>query len=73
MSNGNGVTATLSGAAESVKDKAVEIGEAVAATASETVAKAKKAAKKARKTVSADIAKAKKAVAKRTDKATKAV
>ena len=59
MSNGNGVTATLSGAAESVKETVAGIGEAVASTASETVAKAKKAAKKARKTVTADIAKAK--------------
>ena len=30
MSNGNGVAATLSDAAESVKEKASEIGEAVA-------------------------------------------
>ena len=45
MSNGNGVTATIADAAESVKDKAVELGEAVASTASNTVAKAKKAAK----------------------------
>ena len=47
MSNGNGVAATLSDAAESVKEKASEIGEAVASTASATVAKAKKAAKSA--------------------------
>ena len=36
MSNGNGVAATLSDAAESVKEKASEIGEAVASTASAT-------------------------------------
>ena len=30
MSNGNGVTATLSDAAESVKEKAAEIGDAFA-------------------------------------------
>ena len=58
MSNGNGVAATLSDAAESVKEKASEIGEAVASTASATVAKAKKAAKSAEKTVKTRVASA---------------
>ena len=43
MSNGNGVTATLSEAAESVKETASEVGTAIATTTSNTVTKAKKA------------------------------
>ena len=40
MSNGDGVTATLSDAVETAKEKVVEVGGAVASTASATVAKA---------------------------------
>ena len=46
MSNANGVTATIADAAESVKDKAVEIAEAAADKAGAAVASAKKAATK---------------------------
>ena len=64
MSNGDGVTATLSDAVETAKEKVVEVGGAVASTASATVAKAKKAAKSAEKKVKTEVAKAKKAVSK---------
>ena len=58
-SKGNGVTATISSAADSVKEKAAELGGAVADKAGKAVAKVKKAAAKAKKTADADIAKAK--------------
>ena len=49
MSNGNGVVATLTGAAESVKETASNIGSSIASTASDAVASVKKSAKKAQK------------------------
>ena len=63
MSNGNGVVATLTGAAESVKETASNIGSSIASTASGAVASAKKTAKQARKAATKRVAAAKKAVA----------
>ena len=45
MSNGNGVTATLGNAAESLADRAKEIGSAVTKRASKAVKSAKDTAK----------------------------
>ena len=72
MSNGNGVTATLSEAVETVKDKAGDLGHAIADTASGAADSAGKAVKKATRAAKKTAGKATKAVKKDVAKAKKA-
>ena len=59
MSNGNGVTASLSKAADNMKDTAGNIGSVIASTASGAAATARKTAKKASKAVKKTVTQAK--------------
>ena len=52
MSNGNGVTATLSQAADSVKETAGNIGSTIASTAGDAVATVRTSATRVRKAAS---------------------
>jgi len=80
MSNGNGVTATLSQGVDEVKEVAGNVGETIATAAEDAVASVKKTVKRARKAATTQVAKVKKAVqkaektvAKKADKAAKSV
>ena len=64
MSNGNGVTATLSDAVDSVKSTATELGQSIASTTSDAVASVQDAADGAVTQVKQRVSKARKAVVK---------